>query len=123
MLDSPHHNLANKHSILNRLGRGTKITADLQVEVDQVAFSVFAENEKIVVRFNKISDMRLLANKVSRIRLGNKHSFHTLEAVLDRINLTVYVQNRFLRVLGPNANPILKKIFYWYAARTAYQAV
>lgn len=123
MLDSPHHNLANEHPVLNRLGRGTKITADMQVEVDQVAFSLFAENEKIVIRFDKISDVRLLANKVSRLRLGNKHIFQTLEAVLDRMNLTVYVQNRFLRVLGPNANPILKKLFYWYAARTIYQAV
>ena len=123
MLNSLHHNLANEHPILNRLGRGTKITADMQVEVDQVAFSIFAKNEKIVVRFDKISDVRHLANKVSKLRLCDKHIFQTLEAVLDRLNLTIYVQNRFLRVLGPNANPLLKKIFFWYAARTAYQAV
>ena len=123
MLDSLHHSLASEHPILNKLGRGTKITADMQVEVDQVAFSLFAENEKVLIRFDKISDVLHLADKVTRLKLGDIQICQALEAVLDRMNLTVCVQNRFLRVLGPNANPILNKLFLWYAARTAYRYV
>jgi hypothetical protein len=119
MLDSLHHTSAVEHPILSKLGRNTEFTADMQVEVDQVAFSLVAGNEKIVVRFDNLSDARLLANSASRQYLKDKHVLQNLEAVLIRMNLTVYVQNRFLSILGPKANPLLRKIFYWYAVRTA----
>jgi hypothetical protein len=119
MLDSLHHTLAVEHPILSRLGRNTEFTADMQFEVDQVAFSVVAGNEKIVVRFDNLSEARFLAKSAARQYIGYKHVLQNLEAVLNRMNLTVYVQNRFLSILGPKANPFLRKLFYWYAERLA----
>ena len=58
MLDPLHHTMAVEHPILNWLGSGTEITADMQVEVDQVAFNLVAGNEKIVVSFDNLSDAR-----------------------------------------------------------------
>lgn len=119
MIDSLRHTLAVEHPILSNLGRDIEFTADMQVEVDQVAFSLIVGNEKIVVMFDKLSDFRLLANSASIQYLKDKHVFQNLEAVLHRMNLTVYVQNRFLSILGPKANPFLRKLFHWYAVRTA----
>lgn len=117
MLDSLHHNSATNHPILNRLGKNTMIAADMQIEVDQVAFDVFAENDYVLITLNKYSDVRCLARKTLLPILRDEVDFKTLEAVLDRMNITVFVQNKFLGIMGPKANSILRKLTHWYVEK------
>ena len=117
MPDSLQHNTAAPYSFLGRLNNDTSINADLRIEVDQAAFSLVTRNKKLLVIVKEFSDMQLLAKRANKMLFSHTNKLERFEAALHRMNLTVYVQTQFLPVLGPKANPLLKKILYWYISR------
>jgi hypothetical protein len=116
MLDSLHQNPANEHPILRRLDGNTVLSSNLQIEVNQVAFNLFTENNEVAITTERVKDLRLLAKGALQPLLRNKATLDVLEAVLEKLNLTVYVQNRFFKIIGPRANPFLRKLLYWFVA-------
>ena len=123
MSGSPQLNTTLLSSYLMRLGRNTKITAAMHIEVDQVAFNIHAQKDKVLITTSKISDAGYVLRKAVLPVLHNRTEMGAIEAALDRMNLTVYVQNRFLGIMGPKANRVLRKIFYAYVARISLQQV
>ena len=114
MLDSLHQNLANEHPILRRLDGNTELSTNLQIEVNQVAFNLITENNEVLITTERVKDLRLLAKGALQPFLRDKDSLNVLEALLSKLNLTVYVQNRFFSIIGPKANPFLRKLLYWF---------
>ena len=118
MLDSlylPHFLV---HPILDRLGDTADLSADMKIEVDQVAFRVRAEDDSIIITMKRLSDARLLVKKVLLPLLGNSAKIEIFEKVIERMNVTIYVHNRYLGIIGPRANPIL----IWALRRFVAQA-
>ena len=116
MLDSLHQTSAKQHPILSRIGGNTEFTSNLQIEVNQVAFKLITEKHKVLITTERAKNLYLLAKGALRPIFRDKITLIILETVLERMNLTVYVQNRFLSILGPKANPFLRKLLYWYVA-------
>ena len=107
MLDSLHLPRFVIHPILDRLGDTADLSADIKIEVDQVAFRVRAEDDSIMITMKRLSDARLLVKKVLLPLLGNFAKIEIFEKVLERMNITVYAHNRYLGIIGPRAHPIL----------------
>ena len=116
MLDSLHHTSAEEHPILRRLDGTTELLINLQIEVNQVAYNLTTENHKVLITTERAKNLYLLAKGALRPIFRDKTTLSVLEAVLERMNLTVYVQNRFFSVLGPKANPFFRKLLYWFVA-------
>ena len=116
MLDSLHMVSANEHPILSRLDGNTNFIAHLQIEVNQVAFYLTTENKKIFISSRKIGNLRHLSDNAILPHLSDKSILKSLESVLEKMDTTVDVQSRFLGILGPKANPLLRKLLYWFVA-------
>ena len=107
MLDSLHLPLFVVHPILDRLGDTADLSADMNIEVDQFALTVRAEDHSLIITMKRLYDARLLVKKVLSPLLGNSAKIEIFEKVIERMNKTVYVHNRYLGIIGPRANPIL----------------
>ena len=119
MLDSPQHNTAPLNPIMMRLGPNTNIFAYMHIEVDQVAFNINALDDSLVITVKKFSDLRDLVKNALIPVIRNNSNLGALDATLDRMNLTVYLQNRLMGIIGPKANPVLKWVFHAYVSRVS----
>jgi hypothetical protein len=79
-----------------------------------------AENGKVLVTAKRLSDFTSLIKDAFTPALSDLGKCGAIEALLEQTNLTEYAQNYSFGIMGPKANPILKRLFYAYAARTAY---
>lgn len=118
-LDSLRRSEFEVHPILGRLRETTDLTADMQIEVDQVAFNVTAETNSVLIKVKRLNDARLLVKKVFLPLLTDSAKMESLEKVLERMNVTVYAQNRYLGLIGPRANPILHWALRRFVAHAA----
>lgn len=119
ILDSLCRSELEVHTILGRLGDTTDLSADMQIEVDQVAFNVTAETDSVLIKVKRLTDARLLVKKVFLPLLTDSAKMEFFEKVLERMNVTVYVQNRYLGLIGPRANPILHWALRRFVAHAA----
>ena len=108
MLDSSPKKTVNG-SPAKRLASKIKLYADLQIEVDQAALTVHAENDHIIVIPARLSDLRALWNKFFKPLIRSKDTFTVLERALNRMGITICIYHRFAGILGPEANPFLRR--------------
>lgn len=119
ILDSLRRSELEIYPILGRLGETTDLSADMHIEVDQVAFNVTAETDSVLIKVKRLTDARLLVKKVFLPLLTDSAKMEFLEKVLERMNVTVYAQNRYLGLIGPRANPILHWALRRFVAHAA----
>ena len=117
MLDSPQHNPSLDKSVLRRSDGLMSVSGELFIEVDQVAFSLIVSNESLLIVVKRFSDAIMLMKKVVFPVLANKQQRIAFACFLTRMNTTVYIQNRYLGIFGPKANPILNMLILSIAKR------
>lgn len=117
MLDSPQHNPSSDLSVLRKSDGLMSMSGELFIEVDQVAFSLIVSNEASLIIVKRFSDAIMLMKKVVFPVLANKQQRIALACFLTRMNTTVYIQNRFIGIFGPKANPILNMLILSIAKR------
>jgi hypothetical protein len=86
------------------------LSANVEVEVDELGFRMVAREEEIVVSVRNISEAFSLFRKVLRPLLTQGGRGIILDDFLRKTGKTVYIQNRYFGVLGKRANPVLKRL-------------
>ena len=112
MLDSSQNHSSLVGALVNRLNSTSTIAADLQVEVDQATFVIRVEGDEILVTPDRLSHLKILSTNLLRPLLGNSKTLYAFEEALERMGMTVYIYSRFAGILGPKANPLLRRIVY-----------
>ena len=117
MLGSPQYNPSLAKSVLPKSDSLMRMNGELEIEVDQVAFSLIVRDEAILISVKRFSDTIMLMKKVVFPALAKKQQYNALAGFLTRMNTTVYIQNRFLGIFGPKANPVLSMLILRFAKR------
>lgn len=103
----------HKHDIdmmIEQAGRGRQLqlSGTLDIAVDEVDFSIETGDGFIVLKCRSLSDVLSLMKKVFLPLLVNTDRKSLIETLLRRTDSTLCLQNRFLSIYGPRANPLLR---------------
>jgi hypothetical protein len=98
------------HRALLGMNRGTHIDAQLDIEVDMLAFHVFIDGDSAVISFGSFSDAYVLY-KMFAGYLHQANDKELCKNFLRNLNITIYLQNRHAGIIGPNASPVLSRLF------------
>lgn len=120
MPDTTLHNLL-QGPLAERLGRTTTLTAELKAEVDQAVFGLRAAQGEIIVSISNTADAQIILQRTLIPLFRANGAWAAFESFLDRIGYTIYYRNNHFGIMGPEANPILKKLLYMYVARLSHR--
>ena len=107
--------------IAARLGQTTILSAELEAEVDQAVFNLRAAQGEIIISINSLADARTLMRNTLVPLFRAKDAWAALESLLGRIDYTIYIRNLHFGIMGPRANPILKKLLHMYVERLSHR--
>lgn len=87
------------------------LSADIDVEVDDVTFHVSSHDCSALVSFKRLRDSYIISKKVRRLFASSGIQRANFEDNLQRLGITLFLQNHRFGVMGPKANRILRRIF------------
>ena len=93
-------------SLLSRLNSSVSIEAELDIEVNKLAFHLSVADNAAILSVDRWKDALSLAKHVATDSISYKRMLAALDSELKRINITVYMRNRNIAVIGPKANPV-----------------
>ena len=92
-----------------QLSRDLSIYAKLDIEIDQITASLVVQDNKANLTFSTLSEA-LSALRLYLVSPAVHYHKTALEKLLNKLGITLYIQNIHLAVLGPNTNPILSRV-------------
>lgn len=102
-------------TLLKKLDRKIAIMADLDIEVNNLAFHFKVENQEAVILFDRWKDGLALTKHFAADPESLKNTLKELDTELKRLDLTLSLRKPGLAVLGSRANPLyaflVKNIF------------
>ena len=96
--------------MINRLGSHTSYHANLDVEMNEVPFHVSAKGDAAIISFDRLSDAWKILSNLTPVSKHRGNSVEMFNDVMKKIGLTIYIQNHHFGVLGPQANPVYRKL-------------
>lgn len=114
MIDQSVHNdslPARIYRVLCSEHSGTQIEAQMDIELNEIAFHIVVDGDSAVVSFDSFSDALHLCKMFAGFLSKAKDKSGFYNSILSNLNTTVYLQNRHLGIVGPNANPLTSKFF------------
>ena len=96
--------------MINRLGSHTSYNANLDVEMNEVPFHVSAKGDAAIISFDRLSDAWKILSNLIPVSKHRGNSVEMFNDVMKKIGLTIYIQNHHFGVLGPQANPVYRKL-------------
>ena len=102
-------------ALLKKLDRKISIMADLDIEVNNLAFHFKVENQEAVILFDRWKDGLALTKHFAAAPESLKNTLKELDTELKRLDLTLSLRKPGVAVLGSRANPLyaflVKNIF------------
>lgn len=98
------------YRVLLGMNRETHIDAQLDIEVDMLAFHVLIDGDSAVISTGSFSDAFILYKMFA----GCMHQANDKELykrIIRNLNVTIYLQNRHVGIAGPNASPVMSRLF------------
>jgi hypothetical protein len=92
------------------MNRGTHIDAQLDIEVDMLAFHVLIDGDSAVISFGSFSDA-IVFYKMFAGYIHQANDKELYKSILRNLNITLYLQNRHVGIMGPNASPVMSRLF------------
>jgi hypothetical protein len=92
-------------TLLSKLNSNVSIQAELDIEVNRLAFHLSVNNGEALVLVDRWKDTLSLAHHLGTDSKSFKHTFAALDTELKRIDITVYLRTRSVPILGSKANP------------------
>ena len=92
-------------ALLRKLNSNVSIQAELDIEVNRLAFHLSVNNGEAYVLVDRWKDTFALAHHLGPDSKSFKRTFAALDAELKRIDITVYLRTRNVPILGSKANP------------------
>lgn len=109
--DTPGHLSGFFSRVLCDENRITRLDAQLDAEVDGLAFHVLADGDSAVISFDSLSDAFLLCKRFAGVIRKLNDTNVKYRSLLRNQNVTVYLQNRHFGIIGPKAGPIISRVF------------
>ena len=92
-------------ALLSRLKSNISIHAELNIEVNSLAFHLSVDDRDAIVLVDRWKDTLTLAPHLGPDSSSFRRTYAALDAELKRIGITVYLRTRNVPILGPKANP------------------
>jgi len=92
------------------MNRGTYVDAQLDIEIDMLAFHVLIDGDSAVISFGSFSDAFILY-KMFAENMNQANDKELYNSILGNLNITVYLQNRHIGIMGTNASPVMSRLF------------
>jgi len=92
-------------AMLSRLNSNVSIQAELDIEVNRLAFHLSVNDGEAIILVNRWKDTLALAHHLGTDSKSFKRTFAALDTELKRIDITVYLRTRSIAILGSKANP------------------
>ena len=102
-------------NIANHPKNKVELIAELDVEVDQVGFSMSVEGDAVIISVKNIPNTLSLIRKAILPLMKNERRRVAIQKILNKTNMTVYMHNRYFGIYGPKANPILRSLLLKFA--------
>ncbi len=101
--------------LLRKLNNSVSIKAELDIEVNHLAFHLNIDDKEAFVLVDRWKDTLILAHHLGADSKSFKRTFDALDTELKRLDITVYVRTRSVAVLGPKANQVYAYLIKYLA--------
>lgn len=86
------------------------ITCALEVELNSIPFLIKADGNRAVISFTSLSDAYAFFKTFSKYKKINRSQLDKAKIFLKQNGLTICLQKKYVRVLGPEANSFLARL-------------
>lgn len=93
-------------TLLRKLDSSVTIQAELDIEVNRLAFHLSVEDKEAIVLVDRWKDTLILAQHLGADSKSFKSTFAALDTELKRLDITLCIRTRSVAVLGTKANPV-----------------
>lgn len=107
--------------LLRKLNNSVSIQAELDIEVNHLAFHLNIDDKEAFVLVDRWKDTLILAHLLGADSKSFKRTFEALDTELKRLDITVYVRTRSVAVLGPKANQFYAYLIKYLAPVFAHR--
>lgn len=100
-------------AILNHLEQTDVIpslSTALHIEMNHIPFHLHAEDGRVILLFDNWRSAFTFLNSLRNVILVREETLGKLKNVLQKIDLTIYLQNEKIAVIGPRAGSVMPRI-------------
>ena len=101
---SQHH-----HQIKDGSSGELILSGEICVEVENVTFRLSSHGDSALVSLNGLGDTYRVFRKIRDLFVSSGMQHSSFENTLQRLGITLYLQNYRFGVMGPKANSMLKR--------------